>query len=78
MSTAPASSSQDILLEALKAHLPAPFLDAVDNKLKQLDFAEMKIQLLEERLRKLRIEQYGPKSDALPNAQLELWIWSPA
>jgi transposase len=61
----------------LKAHLPAPLLDAVGNKLKQLDFAEMKIQVLEERLRKQRIEQYGPKSDVLPNAQLELLDMEP-
>lgn len=72
MSAASASSSQDDLLEALKAHLPAPLLDAVGNKLRQLDFAELKIQLLEERLRKKRIEKYGPKSDALSSAQLEL------
>jgi transposase len=72
VSAAPATTSQDILLEALKAHLPAPLLDAVGNKLKQLDFAEMKIQVLEERLRKRRIEKYGSKSDKLPSAQLEL------
>lgn len=79
VSAAPASTSQDSLLEALKAHLPAPLLDAVGNMRRKLQasesslaLAEMKIQVLEERLRKQRIEQYGPKSDALPNAQLEL------
>jgi transposase len=72
VSAASSSSSQDNLLEALRAHLPAPLLDAVGNKLRQLDFAELKIQLLEERLRKRLIDKYGPKSDALPSAQLEL------
>jgi transposase len=72
VSAVPASSTQDDLLEALRAHLPAPLLDAAGNKLRQFDFMELKIQLLEERLRKKLIEKYGPKSDALPSAQLEL------
>src|ERR1039458_5436401 len=79
VSAAPASTSQDSLLEALKAHLPAPLLDAVGNMRRQLQasesslaLAELKIQLLEEQLRKKLIEKYGAKSDKLPNAQLEL------
>jgi len=84
VSAAPASTSYDSLLEALKAHLPAPLLDTVGNMRRQLQasesslaLAEMKIQLLEEKLRKQRIEQYGPKSDKLPSAQLELLDMEP-
>jgi transposase len=72
VSASSSSTSPGNLLEALRAHLPAPLWDAVGSKLRQLDFAELKIQLLEERLRKKLIEKYGPKSDALPSAQLEL------
>jgi Transposase and inactivated derivatives len=38
----------------------------------QLQFAHLKIQLLEERLRLERIRKYGPASEKLNNAQLEL------
>src|SRR5215831_8320913 len=38
----------------------------------QLQFAYLKIQLLEERLRLERIQKYGPASEKLNNAQLEL------
>ncbi len=39
---------------------------------RQLQFAYLKIQLLEERLRLERIHKYGPASEKLNNAQLEL------
>ena len=39
---------------------------------RQLQFAYLKIQLLEERLRLERIQKYGPASEKLNNAQLEL------
>ncbi len=39
---------------------------------RQLQFAHLKIQLLEERLRLERIQKYGPASEKLSNAQLEL------
>lgn len=39
---------------------------------RQLQFAHLKIQLLEERLRLQRIQKYGPASEKLTNAQLEL------
>lgn len=39
---------------------------------RQLHFAHLKIQLLEERLRLQRIQKYGPASEKLNNAQLEL------
>jgi hypothetical protein len=38
----------------------------------QLQFAHLKIQLLEERLRLERIQKYGPASEKLSNTQLEL------
>lgn len=38
----------------------------------QLQFAHLKIQLLEERLRLQRIQKYGPASEKLTNTQLEL------
>jgi transposase len=38
----------------------------------QLQFAHLKIQLLEERLRLQRIQKYGPASEKLNDAQLEL------
>lgn len=38
----------------------------------QLQWAELKIQVLEARLRKLRIDKYGPGSEKLRDAQLEL------
>ena len=39
---------------------------------RQLQYAHLKIQLLEERLRLQRIQKYGPASEKLNNAQLEL------
>ena len=38
----------------------------------QLQYAELKIQVLEERLRLERIAKYGPASEKLSDAQLEL------
>jgi transposase len=38
----------------------------------RLQFAELKIQLLEERLRQIMIKKYGASSETLSNAQLEL------
>lgn len=38
----------------------------------QLQWAELKIEALEARLRKLRIDKYGPGSEKLSHAQLEL------
>ena len=38
----------------------------------RLKFAEYKIRVLEEKLRLLRIEKYGPGSEKLSDAQLEL------
>ncbi len=60
------------LLSELKSHLPAELLSAVDKKLQHLAYAELKIQALEAALRAERIKKYGPKSDTLPSAQLNL------
>ena len=39
---------------------------------KELAYARLKIQVLEERLRQQRIAQYGPGSETLSNLQLGL------
>ena len=44
----------------------------LDSKTRELAWAQLKIQVLEERLRKQRIAQYGPAAETLTNAQLEL------
>src|SRR5687768_5941425 len=38
----------------------------------ELEWAHLKIRVLEERLRLQRIEKYGPKSEKLSDAQMEL------
>lgn len=71
------------LLEQLQSQLPAPWLKAVSDQLHQfqdtvltyenkLHYAELKIQVLEERLRLRRIAKYGPGSEKLSDEQLEL------
>ena len=47
----PASNKDELLAELKGHHLPATLLDAVSYKLRQLEYAEQKVQLLEERLR---------------------------
>jgi transposase len=44
---------------------------------RQLHWAHLKIQVLEERLRLQRIQKYGPGSEKLSDAQLELLEWEP-
>lgn len=44
---------------------------------RRLYWAERKIQVLEERLRLQRIQKYGPASEKLSDAQLELWEGEP-
>jgi len=44
----------------------------VSKKFLALQYAELKIQVLEERLRLKRIQMYGPGSEKLTNEQLEL------
>jgi transposase len=44
----------------------------LDAQTRELDYARLKIQVLEERLRKQRIEKYGKRSETLSDLQLEL------
>jgi transposase len=64
------------LLEQLKGALPGPLFEQLNGSLtcdqERLRFAECKVQLLEERLRLIRINKYGPGSEKLSDAQLEL------
>ena len=71
------------LLEQLKARLPeslfatvsgtfATYEKQLDTKSNELQYARLKIQLLEEKLRLQRIAKYGPGSEKLSNLQLEL------
>ena len=56
--------------------LPDPLFERLNGSLsigqERLKFAEYKIRVLEERLRLVRIEKYGPGSEKLSDAQLEL------
>jgi transposase len=49
----------------------------VDQLQKQLRWAELRIQALEEQLRLERIAKYGPGSEKLNSTQLELLEWEP-
>jgi transposase len=77
-STAPTSStsSELELIEQLKRQLAGPLFTAVSSQLEsyqnRLQYAELKIRVLEERLRLVRIGKYGPGSEKLSDAQLEL------
>ena len=79
MSRNPSEPSVDELLEQLKSQLPDSLFVTVSEKFlalktyqSKLQHAELKIQVLEERLRLKRIEKYGPGSEKLSNEQLEL------
>jgi transposase len=75
-STASTTSLSAELLEQLKRQLAEPLFQAVSDHLSrfgsELQYAQIKIQVLEERLRLHRIAKYGPGSEKLTNAQLEL------
>ena len=64
------------LVSQLKDFLPDPLFDQLNGSLsidqERLKFAEYKIRVLEQRLRLVRIEKYGPGSEKLSDAQLEL------
>jgi transposase len=70
------SSPTDSLIEQLRTHLPVSLLDIVDHRLtelsEKLNVAELKIQVLEEKLRLARIKRYGAKSEKLSSLQLQL------
>jgi transposase len=55
--------------------MPIPPLNPAEENIrlkKELEWAYLKIRMLEERLRLQRIEKYGPKSEKLSDAQLQL------
>ena len=71
------------LIEQLKRQLAGPLFTAVSNQFSnlqntvisyqnKLQYAELKIRVLEERLRLVRIAKYGPGSEKFSTAQLEL------
>jgi transposase len=69
-------SSELELIEQLKRQLAGPLFTAVSSKLEsyqnRLQYAELRIRVLEERLRLVRIAKYGPGSEKFSDAQLEL------
>lgn len=82
------SSLSSDLLQQLKAQLPeslfatvsgaiAAYEKRLDTKSNELQYARLKIQLLEEKLRLQRIAKYGPGSEKLSNLQLELLEFEP-
>src|SRR5258705_2776223 len=64
------------LVNQIKERLPEALFETLNGSLSidqdQLRFAEYKVRVLEERLRQVRIEKYGPGSEKLSDAQLEL------
>src|SRR5438552_14096130 len=64
------------LVNQLKEMLPEALFEKLNGSLSidrdRLKFAEYKVRVLEERLRLVRIAKYGPGSEKLSNAQLEL------
>jgi transposase len=84
-STAATSSTSSALelIEQLKRQLAGPLFTAVSDQFShlqntvlsyqnKLQYAELKIRVLEERLRWVRIAKYGPGSETLSDGQLEL------
>jgi transposase len=72
----PPQALEPELLRALEAALPGPLFERLQGSLhgdeQRLRLAEYKVRLLEERLRLLRINKYGPGSEKLSDAQLAL------
>jgi transposase len=64
------------LVNQLKESLPETLFEKLNGSLSidrdRLRFAEYKVRVLEERLRLVQIEKYGPGSEKLSDAQLEL------
>src|SRR5271165_5676859 len=64
------------LVNQLKERLPEALFEKLNGSLSidrdRLRFAEYKVRVLEERLRLVRMEKYGPGSEKLSDAQLEL------
>jgi len=72
----PLKSLDPALVSQLKVTLPESLFAKLNGSLsvdqERLKFAEYKIRVLEERLRLVRIEKYGPGSEKLSDLQLEL------
>jgi transposase len=72
----PLKSLDPALVNQLKDSLPNALFEKLNGSLsidqERLKFAEYRIRILEERLRLVRIEKYGPGSEKLSDAQLEL------
>ena len=54
------------------AEVIAQLEEQVASQKTELEYARLKIQVLEERLRLQRIQKYGPGSEKLSSLQLEL------
>ena len=59
------------------AEIIAQLEEQVASQKTELEYARLKIQVLEERLRLQRIQKYGPSSEKLSNMQLELMEQEP-
>jgi transposase len=72
----PLKTLDPTLVSQLKETLPAALFEKLNGSLSidqdQLKFAEYRVRVLEEKLRLVRIEKYGPGSEKLSDAQLEL------
>ena len=64
------------LVTQLKERLPEALFEKLNGSLSidqdRLRLAEYKVRVLEEKLRLIRIDKYGPGSEKLSDAQLEL------
>ena len=72
----PLKAQDPELIDQLKERLPQALFEKFKDSLsvdgERLKFAEYKVRVLEERLRLIRIEKYGPGSEKLSDDQLEL------
>ena len=72
----PLKALEPTLVSQLKETLPAALFEKLNGSLsidqEQFKLAEYKVRVLEEKLRLIRIEKYGPGSEKLSDAQLEL------
>ena len=66
------AASQSATASTPKTSFATSDAEIVEKLEQRLQFAELKIQLLEERLRQMLIKKYGASSEKLPSAQLEL------
>lgn len=70
--SAPSQPTLPPYSEAFLAEINAQLKQQLDAATKELAYARLKIQVLEEHLRLRRIAKYGPASEKLSNLQLEL------